>query len=37
MESTEEPNNPEQETEAQDEALMEQIDGIIDRLLAVKG
>ncbi len=36
MESTEEPTQ-EQEGETQDEALMEQIDGMIDRLLAVKG
>ena len=36
MESTEEPTQ-EQEAETQDEALMEQIDGMIDRLLAVKG
>ena len=39
MESTYDPiQEPQQEEgEAQDEALMEQIDGIIDRLLAVKG
>jgi hypothetical protein len=39
MESTDDPiQEPQQEEgETQDEALMEQIDGIIDRLLSVKG
>ena len=37
MESTEEQNNTKKEKEAQDEALMEQINGIIKSLLSVKG